>query len=52
MDAVEKLKVWNIKSACSVMGMFPGSFQIKMIFLNTPQAMETLKARSEYSFLF
>ncbi len=48
----EKLKVWNIKSACCGMGMFPGSFQIKMIFLNTPQAVETLKAKSEYSFFF
>ncbi len=52
MDAEGKLKVWNIKSACCGMGMFPGSFQIKMIFLNTPQAVETLKAKSEYSFFF
>ncbi len=52
MDAEEKLKVWNIKSDCCVMGMFLGSFQFKMFFLNTPQAVETLKAESEYSFFF
>ncbi len=45
MDAEEKLKVWNIKSDCCVMGMFLGSFQFKMLFFKHTASCGDSKGR-------